>query len=166
MTARIRYASFCVCAAVACTAHAQAAPDKAAIQAIVQDEQDAWNRGDAKAFAAHFAPDGSFTNVVGMQAYGIAPFIKQHERIFSTIYKGSHNAMTLGNLRFVRPDVAVADIDSVVTNAVSVPPGTEREPDGSLHSKLQLVLSRENGTWGIVAFHNVAVNPAVAGPPR
>ncbi len=168
MTAPLRSALLCLLASVACaTTHAQQNPDKAAIQAIVHDEQDAWNRGDAKAFAAHFAADGSFTNVVGMQSYGVAPFLKQHERIFSTIYKGSHNDFTLGALRFIRPDVAIADVDSVLTNTVSAPPGILRGADGGIHTRLQLVLSKENGTWQIDAFHNVAVNPSVGdGPPK
>jgi uncharacterized protein (TIGR02246 family) len=144
-------------------ASAQQPQDRAAIQAIVSDEQEAWNRGDAKAFSAHFAPDGSFTNVVGVQTYGIAPFQKQHEYIFSTIYKGSHNEFTIGKLCFIRPDVAVADVDSVLSKTVSVPPGLALWPDGALHTKLQLVLSKENGAWQIDAFHNVAASPTQSG---
>ena len=144
------------------------AADKAAIQAIIQNEQDAWNRGDAQAFCSHFAADGSFTNIVGMQTYGYAPFLKQHERIFGTIYKGSHNVLALGTLRFLRPDVAVADVDSTLSHIVSAPPGTPLFPDGSIHTKLQLVLTRQNGTWQVDAFHNVTVNPHIAdgGPPQ
>ncbi len=146
---------------------AQSQADQAAIQSIVQEEQEAWNRGDAQAFAAHFAPDGSFTNIVGMQTYGVEPFLKQHEHIFSTIYKGSHNELKLGRTQFIRPDVAVADVDSVLSHFVSVPPGTPLGPDGAVHTRLQLVLSKENGKWRIDAFHNVVLNPAfAAGPPH
>jgi uncharacterized protein (TIGR02246 family) len=166
MRAAIQFLTLFVFAGLALTVNAQQPEDQTAIQAIVHDEQEAWNRGDAKAFSTHFANDGSFTNIVGMQTYGLVPFLKQHERIFATIYKGSHNEMTLGKLRFLRPDIAVADVDSVVTHAVSLPPGTAVGADGALHTKLQLVLSKENGAWRIDAFHNVAVNPAAANPPR
>jgi uncharacterized protein (TIGR02246 family) len=101
-----------------------------------------------------------------MQTYGLEPFLKQHERIFATIYKGSHNEFTLGVVRFVRPDVAVADVDSVLSKTVSVPPGIVLGPDDSMHTRLQMVLSKEHGVWQIDAFHNVAVNPALAGPPK
>ena len=144
---------------------AQQEADRNAIQHLVQDEQDAWNHGDAAAFAAHFADNGSFTNIVGMQTYGRAPFQAQHQRIFTTIYKGSHNEFTLGHVNFVRPDVAIADVDGVLSKMVSVPPGTPLFPDGSTHVKLQLVLSKENGAWQIDSFHNVTVNPAISGPP-
>ena len=152
-------------AALPVAAPAQQDADRAAIQAIVQNEADAWNRGDSKAFAASFAQNGSFTNIVGMQTYGRAPFEAQHQRIFATIYKGSHNEFTLGKVNFVRPDVAIADVDGVLSKIASVPPGTPTFPDGSIHVKLQLVLSRESGTWQIDSFHNVTVNPALAGGP-
>ena len=154
------------CLLIPMSSYAQAPADKTAIQAIVQRLQSAWNRGDAEAFAANFAADGSFTNVIGMQTYGKAPFLKQHERIFSTIYKGSHNEFTIGTLRFIRTDVAVADVDSVLSKAIELPPGILPYPDGSVHAKLQVVLSKENGTWQIDAFHNVAVNPAISAQPH
>ncbi len=124
----------------------------------MQTESDAWNRGDAKAFAAPFALDGSFTNIVGMQTYGRAPFEKQHNLIFTTIYKGTHNELTIGHLHFVRPDVAIADVDAVLSKIPQVPAWVPLGADGALHTKLQLVLSKNNGTWQIDAFHNVPVN--------
>jgi uncharacterized protein (TIGR02246 family) len=166
MKTALQCLTFLAFACLGLAARAQLPEDKTAIETIVHDEQEAWNRGDAKAFSIHFANDGSFTNIVGMQTYGVAPFLKQHERIFATIYKGSHNEMVLGKLRFVRPDVAVADVDSIVTHAVSVPPGIAVGTDGALHTKLQLVLTKEDGVWRIDAFHNVAVNAAAANPPK
>ena len=58
---------------------AQSRPDdEGQIRAIVQSEEDAWNRGDAEAFGAHYAEDGSFTNVIGQQLYGRKAFVAQH----------------------------------------------------------------------------------------
>ena len=51
-------------------AMAQSEKDKAEITAVVQSENEAWNRGDAEGFAAHYAEHGSFTNVIGQQLYG------------------------------------------------------------------------------------------------
>lgn len=167
MSTVLRWLAMSLPLALPLTTHAQADQDRAAIQSIIQDAQDAWNQGDAHAFAAHFAQDGSFTNILGMQTYGIEPFEKQHERIFSTIYKGSHNELKLGRLRFVRPDVAIADIDSALSKFVSAPPGTPLGSDGAIHTRLQLVLSKEHGKWQIDAFHNVVLNPAFAsGVPK
>ena len=138
-------------------AQESAPSDTAAITAIVQSQADAWNHGDAQAFAAHYAPDGSFTNVIGQQIYGKPGFIQQHAMIFSTIYKGSHNVFTVGHVQFIRPDVAVADIDGALTGANRLPPGLHPAADGALHVKLQEVMTKEDGGWLIRAFHNVAV---------
>ncbi len=143
-----------------------ATQDRAAIQAMVQDEQDAWNHGDAKAFSAHFAADGSFTNIAGMQTYGRESFEKQHAFIFSTRYKGSYNELHIGKLHFVRPDVAIVDLDTTLAKISTLSPGAVLFPDGALHTKMQLVLSKENGAWQIDSFHNVMVNPNAAGPPK
>ena len=45
---------------------AQGNPDQAAVEAVVASLDAAWAKGDADAFAAHFASDGGFTNVLGM----------------------------------------------------------------------------------------------------
>ncbi len=137
--------------------------DEDAIHAVVGSEADAWNRGDAEAFGAHYAENGSFTNVIGQQLYGRAAFIQQHGMIFSTIYKGSHNVFTIGKITFLRPDVAVVDIDGILSGATRLPPGLKAAEDGALHVKLQEVMTSDHGQWTIAAFHNVAVYPL---PPK
>jgi uncharacterized protein (TIGR02246 family) len=138
--------------------------DIKAITAVVESQAEAWNRGDAEAFARNYAEDGSFTNIIGQQLYGKAPFIAQHARIFSTIYKGSHNTFAIGKIHFVRADVAVVDIDGTLTGAKRTPPGIKADDDGAIHVKLQEVMSKEKGSWLIEAFHNVVVTP-LPGPP-
>jgi uncharacterized protein (TIGR02246 family) len=129
--------------------------DTRAIEAFVAGLTDAWNRGDAKAFSARFAADGGFTNVLGMVDYGRPIFEQRHTEIFSTIYKGSVLQQSIGKLRFIRPDIAVVDINAAVTGYVRLPPGVQAGSDGALRAKLQLVLAKENSEWWITAFHNV-----------
>ena len=133
--------------------------DETQIRAIVQSETDAWNRGDAEAFGAHYAENGSFTNVIGQQLYGRTAFVAQHATIFSTIYKGSHNTFAASKITFLRPDVALVEIDGTLTGANRLPPGLKADDDGALRVKLLEVMTREKGTWWIAAFHNVAVYP-------
>ena len=47
--------------------------DEAQIGAILEAQQEAWNRGDAEAYAAHFLEDGSFTNILGLGIYEMKP---------------------------------------------------------------------------------------------
>lgn len=138
-------------------ANPQRTNDHAAIAALVQSQAEAWNRADAEAFAAHYAEDGSFTNIAGARFYGKAGFVKQHETILRTIFAGSRIAFTVDTVRFVRPDVAVVEIDSALTGVRSAPVGAGLGSDGTLHSRLQEVWTREDGRWQIAAFHNVAV---------
>jgi uncharacterized protein (TIGR02246 family) len=133
--------------------------DSAEIEALVAIEIEAWNRGDAKAFATRFAPDGGFTNVLGMVYYGREAFEQRHAEILKTIFKGSVLRQSIGKLRFIRPDVAVVDVDGEMTGYASLPPGIRTAADGVLRFKLQMVLVREKGEWWITAYHNVAVTP-------
>ena len=126
---------------------ASGADDRAAIMAIVQGQAEAWNRADAEAFAERYAEDGTFTNIAGTQIYGKAGFLEQHAQIFRTIFAGSHIAFTVGRIHFPRPDVAVTDIDAALTRLRQLPPGARLGSEGALHTKLQEVLTREDGRW-------------------
>ena len=145
---------------------AQSRPDdEGQIRAIVQSEEDAWNRGDAEAFGAHYAEDGSFTNVIGQQLYGRKAFVAQHAGIFSTIYKGSKCSFAASRITFLRPEVALVEIDGALSGANRLPPGLKAGADGVLNVKLLEVMTKEKGVWWIAAFHNVAVYPVPAGGP-
>jgi uncharacterized protein (TIGR02246 family) len=133
--------------------------DSRAIEALVAELTDAWNRGDARAFSARFAADGSFTNVLGIVAYGREIFELRHAEIFRTIYQGSVLQQSIGRLYFIRPDVAVVDVDAAVSGYPRLPPGVQAANDGALRAKLQLVVTREDSEWWIAAFHNVDVKP-------
>lgn len=136
---------------------------RAAIAAVVQSQAEAWNRADADAFAERYAEDGSFTNIAGVRGEGKAGFAALHAHIFHTIFAGSRITFTIGRIYFLRPDVAVVDIDAALADIRQVPPGIRLGSDGVLHSKLQEVMTREDGRWQIAAFHNVAVAQM---PPR
>jgi len=135
------------------------------VAALVAAQDAAWNRGSAEAFAARALPDIVFTNIFGMFSVGKAPFLAQHERIFSTIYKGTTNHQQIQHITLVKPDVAIVETFAVVTGAPQAPSGVQLI-DGALHARPQQVLVRRADGWWIASFHNVAVNPAYAsGPP-
>ncbi|WP_244064924.1 SgcJ/EcaC family oxidoreductase [Bradyrhizobium sp. Ce-3] len=116
-------------------------------------------------FADRALPDIVFTNIFGMFSIGKPPFVAQHERIFSTIYKGSTNHIQIEHIALIKPDVAIVDTLTVVAGVQQAPPGVQFI-DGALHTRLEQVLVRRADGWWIASFHNVAVNPAFAsGPP-
>jgi len=129
--------------------------DQSEIQTLLDEMIDAWKRGDASAYGARFLPDGTFTNVNGEFYVGREQFDLRHADVFRGIFRGTALAMTMNKLRFVRPDVAVADIDAQVSGSRLRPQGVAVSPDGVLRSRLLMVMLKEDGVWRIAAYHNV-----------
>jgi uncharacterized protein (TIGR02246 family) len=136
---------------------AASALDSSLIQAIIADQVTAWNLGDAKAFSKSFADDGSFTNILGIVFYGHQAFEDRHAEIFRTFFKGSKLAMSATRIRFVKPDVAIVDIATVLSELQSAPPGVTPRADGTIRTRLQEVFVRNGGVWWIASYHNVDI---------
>ena len=125
------------------------------IQKLIDELTDAWKRGDAKAYGARVMPEVTFTNVNGEFYVGREEFDRRHAAVFGSVFRGTALAMTINKLRFVRPDVAIADIDTELSGARLRPQGGAVGPDGVLRSRLLMVLVKEQGAWWIAAYHNV-----------
>lgn len=137
--------------------------DLRSIERLIASLQEAWAVGNADAFAARFTDDGTFTNVLGMFFQGREAFRKRHDAVFRTVFKGSTLKLRIAVLRFIRPDVAIADTDAELRNPAGLPDGLSASPDGTVHAKLLMVLVKEHDEWWISAYHNV---PVVPSPPR
>ena len=138
-------------------ARAQQTADEQRIRAIVADQVAAWNIGDAQAFSASFAEDGSFTNIRGTIFYGHQAFVDRHVEIFAGFFHGSRLTMDVSHIRFVRPDVAIADIATELSELQGAPPGVPLRSDGKIRTRLQEVLVNDAGEWRIASYHNVDV---------
>ena len=130
-----------------------------AIETLVRNLVKAWNDADSKRYANRFADDGFFTNVFGMSYYGRKAFEERHAEVFKTFAKGSSLGLDIRKLYFIRPDVAITDVDSELIGYAMLPPSIKVGADGVFRSKLLLVLVKENSEWWISAYHNVAVTP-------
>lgn len=125
------------------------------VQQLLRNLVDAWKMGDATAYGSRFRSDGTFTNVNGAFCVGREEFDLRHDEIFRGIFKGTTLSLTIRNLRLVRADVALVDIDVGIFECRVRPPGIEIGPDGALRTSLLLVLTKEQGKWLIAAYHNV-----------
>lgn len=134
-----------------------AAAEEALIRKTVDAEEDAWNRGDAKAFAARFEEQGTFTDVLGAISHGRAGIESRLSGLLAASFKGSLLALKLRKVRFVRPDVAIAEIDSEVTGSRRLPPAIHVEADKVLRTRLQQVLVKTVTGWSVAASHDVDV---------
>jgi uncharacterized protein (TIGR02246 family) len=99
------------------------APEKAQVQKLVDRFAAAVNAKDAKAFGSIFAPDGEFTNPVGMSFKGRTAIEKFHAALFSENNRPSfahaHLDVLGSSIRFLRPDVATVNIQWRQTGAIS-----------------------------------------------
>jgi uncharacterized protein (TIGR02246 family) len=135
------------------------AHDEIAIRAIIKEQQEAWNRGDAERLAARFHEQGSFTNVRGDFCIGAEAFKERHDLIFQTIFKGSEHALNIQRLHFPTQHVAIVDIEAAVTGYQGLPPGILASPDNALRTRLMQVMVKDDRGWWIVAYHNVDIKP-------
>ena len=74
-----------------------------------------------------------------------------HQQIFDTIYKDTMISLSVKQVRFLRPDVAVVHV-----NGHRSAPTKDLEHD----AMLTLVMTKEKAGWTIAAFQNTAVAPA------
>ena len=131
--------------------------DEAAIRAIVAEQVTAWNAGDAVAFSKSFAEQGSFTNIRGTVFYGHKAFEDRHREIFTGFFKGSRLSMSVSRIRFVRPDVAIVDVATELSNLRGAPPGVRPNAAGKIVTRLQQVLVKDQGVWRVESYHNTDV---------
>jgi len=131
--------------------------DEQSIRQLVATFVDGWNSGDGSVCAQPFAPDADFTAITGLKAKGRDLIAKGHNQILSTLYRDSENSAVVESIRFLRPDVAVADVTFRFVGEVR-PFGLERSSCG-------MVCTKENGSWYIADFRNMVpfARPA-AGP--
>ena len=136
---------------------AVAAAEEASIRKVIDAEEDAWNRGDAKAFAARFQEEGSYTDVFGAVSRSRAELEKRQVEFFTSLFKGSRLALKVRRVRLLRADVAIVDIDTEVSGFKKLPPVVYVDVEKVLRTRLQQVMVKTGSDWMVAAFHNVDV---------
>jgi len=150
---------------VASMAAAQTAPDEGAIRTILNEEITTWNQGDTDGYSKHFASDGTFTNVPGMFFTGHKAFRDRHEVIFKGPFRGTKLQLQIVSLRFLRPDVAICETLSWVSDFKNgAPPGLHLDTKGRLRARLLQVMEKRGSEWQVVVYHNVDIKPGVDAP--
>lgn len=122
---------------------AEHSADEAAIRAVVQAFLDTRDRNDAAALAALLTADVDQQQTSGNMRRGRDAVVKGS--LATQQSTGGKRTITLESIRFVTPDVAIADgrYDSL------------GRADGSdRHMLTSMVLKREAGSWKIAAIRN------------
>jgi uncharacterized protein (TIGR02246 family) len=110
---------------------------------------EAFHKGDAKALAAFWTPDGDYTDQTGRHLKGRAEIEKAFQGLFAE-NKGVKLRIDSLSLRFVTPDVAVEDGTTAV-----IP------PDGGPPSRARytLIHVKKDGKWLISSVRDAPFSP-------
>ena len=130
---------------------------KAAPQDDAQKEQevrkvlstfvDTWNRNEVKmSFGKLFTSDADFVVLSGTYLKGRDQIVAHHVEIREGVYKDSHLVWNPVRVKFVRPDVAVAEVATEITY------GQEKR-----NTFATVVLVHENSQWLIASMENTLI---------
>src|SRR3954464_12025907 len=129
--------------------------DETAIQKVVVEMTDGFNKHDADASTRMYKSDADFVSMRGEVGIGREAAEKGLRRIFETRAKAATLKTEDVKIRFIRPDVALAHVTNELSGLLS--------PDGqALPSQRELslrVFVKDDGIWRVASFHNTVVSP-------
>ncbi len=134
---------------------ALAAGDEEAIQKRVDEFVAAWNKDDAKAMAAIWAPDGDLINPFGRVAKGRSEVEKLFTDEHTSFMQNTTYNVKNRSVRLIGSDAAVLDWDSDVVG-MKAPDGSDLPP---FAHHVTLVLAKKDGAWWVVCARPVTYIP-------
>ncbi|SFW90407.1 SgcJ/EcaC family oxidoreductase [Amycolatopsis australiensis] len=124
--------------------------DSTTVTAVLDSLAEAWGRGDADAYGAHFTEDATYVTFVGTRYQGRDDIADSHRALFAKFLKGTQLAHEVLDVRFLGADVAV------LTSRGDTYKGTRPEKLGKLQT---YTLVRDGDRWLVAAFHNTQRKP-------
>jgi uncharacterized protein (TIGR02246 family) len=122
--------------------------DIAAIRAVIADIEAGFNENDAERSVAQFTADATAVDVAGRLLAGREALLAAHRAGFAGPLADQHARYELGEITFLRPDVALAHKRARAVAA----DGTPLELD---HTMIALyVFVRDGGRWRVAARQN------------
>jgi uncharacterized protein (TIGR02246 family) len=116
--------------------HSPAADEEKAIRAAVESYTAAFNKGDLDGLLAHYAAEADYVDQGGKHYKGKASLADMYRRTLAE-QKGYKLKTTITSLRFLRPEVAIADGNAEFT-----------APHGSTDSgPFTAVWTKTGGKW-------------------
>ena len=132
------------------------------VRRVIETLANCWNRHDMAAFAALFAPDAEFVNVVGMWWRGRPEIRAAHESTHSSIFKNSRLSVLETKVRLPNEGIALARSHWKLEGHVG-PDGSALPPRNGL---LLTVLQYKEDTWLIIDTQNTDIIEGVVSRPQ
>lgn len=130
--------------------------DDAAIRRVIQQQDEARERGDWKALGQLFTEDADWLTSTGEWRKGRAQIEKSVAQAGRTTYKGGSYATTVESVRLMTPTVAMVDTVFEIANI----------DGGSRKGHRAYVLVKSGKTWLIAANRSMVPAPAGATSSR
>jgi uncharacterized protein (TIGR02246 family) len=128
--------------------------DVDAILALVATVEEAQSKEDADAFLALFREDALWVTGHGKRLYGRDTIAEFTRRVLPGATRDSYATYTPDHLLFVRPDIAVVNVNQKYARR----PGSTTELPVETGSPVYF-LAKEAGHWQIAAAQNTIVVP-------
>ena len=126
------------------------------VKSVVASLAESWNRHDMAAFAAAFAENADFVNVIGMHWHGRQEIEAKHTATHRTIFRNSALQIVEQSVRFLSPRIALAHVSTELKGAESL---RERVAPETRRTLLTCVMVKEADRWLITAAHNTDIVP-------
>jgi uncharacterized protein (TIGR02246 family) len=150
---------FTIAVIVAAAQQAGTRDDEAAIRRVVNHWQETWDKFDASVLASDFAEDADWLNAFGVRLKGQAKILEfMTAMVKRPNVQGRKTAWDEPDIRFLRPDVAVA-YRSYRTVGHKTPDGKEM---AVRDTHATWFLTKDVGRWHIASQVIYDANPAGA----
>jgi len=118
-----------------------------AVRKVLSNFVDIWNRNELQAsFGRLFTSDADFVVLSGTYLKGRDEIVAHHVKIRAGVYGDSHLVWNPVRVKFIRPDVAVAEVATEITF------GTDKRKTFAT-----VVLEQEDSQWLIASMENTMI---------
>ena len=130
-----------------------------AIKAIIQKQEDAWNKHDVKEMGVYFSDDATLINFLGMYWKSKEEIMQNLSRINEDVFKHTSIRFELKKLKFVTGDVAIANVEEQFTVEEDYTDLGQLNKKGDKNYKMITnVFIRKNNEWLITASQLTLIN--------
>jgi uncharacterized protein (TIGR02246 family) len=126
-----------------------------AIERLVKNYEDAWNRHDPKGLAANYDSDATWVNWFGAYYVGRDDIERHYDTVHTTYFKTSqYYTRQIEDIKFLTPTIAIAHVRTGLS-------GDTRYPGQVFEFRRMIVLTKHKNGWLIKAGQNAKLNPGI-----